>query len=71
MRALATVGAGREHVTLLTPELASTFTWLAYSEREQREAQDLASSLSERETRDELGVGSDSGRTRRPTLPRH
>lgn len=41
-----------------TPELASTFTWLAYSEREQREAQDLASSLSERETRDELGVGS-------------
>jgi Family of unknown function (DUF6361) len=36
----------------------STFTWLAYSEREQRQAHDLASSLSERETRDELGVGS-------------
>lgn len=36
----------------------STFTWLAYSEREQREAQDLASTLSERETRDELGIGS-------------
>jgi len=36
----------------------STFTWLAYSEKEQREAQDLASSLSERETRDELGIGS-------------
>jgi hypothetical protein len=45
-------------VTSLTPELESTFTWLAYSEREQREAQDLASSLSERETSDELGVGS-------------
>jgi hypothetical protein len=38
-------------------ELASTFTWLAYSEREQREAQDLASTLGEKETRDELGVG--------------
>jgi hypothetical protein len=46
------------NVTSATHELASTFTWLAYSEREQREAQDLASSLSERETRDELGVGS-------------
>jgi hypothetical protein len=39
------------------PSLASTFSWLAYSEREQREAQDLASTLSEKETRDELGVG--------------
>jgi hypothetical protein len=38
--------------------LESTFTWLAYSEREQRTAQDLASTLSEKETRDELGVGS-------------
>ncbi len=36
----------------------STFSWLAYSERELREAHDLASSLSERETRDELGIGS-------------
>jgi hypothetical protein len=36
----------------------STFTWLAYSEREQQSAQNLASSLSERETRDELGIGS-------------
>jgi hypothetical protein len=36
----------------------STFTWLAYSEREQQRAQNLANSLSERETRDELGVGS-------------
>lgn len=35
----------------------STFTWLAYSAREQREAQDLASTLSEKETRDELGIG--------------
>jgi hypothetical protein len=33
-------------------------TWLAYSDKEQQRAQDLASSLSERETRDELGVGS-------------
>jgi hypothetical protein len=37
---------------------ASTFGWLAYSERELRQAHDLASSLSERETRDELGIGS-------------
>jgi hypothetical protein len=59
MRALVTVEPdGPEHMTSATTELASTFTWLAYSEREQREAQDLASSLSERETRDELGVGS-------------
>jgi Family of unknown function (DUF6361) len=36
----------------------STFTWLAFSEREQQRAQDLAGSLSERETRDELGIGS-------------
>jgi len=36
----------------------STFTWLAYSEREQQRAQNLASTLSERETRDELGIGS-------------
>jgi hypothetical protein len=35
----------------------STFTWLAYSEKEQRDAQDLASTLSEKETRDELGIG--------------
>lgn len=41
----------------MTTDLASTFTWLAYSEREQREAQDLASTLSEKETRDELGIG--------------
>jgi hypothetical protein len=44
--------------TGMTIEPVSTFTWLAYSEREQREAQDLASTLSERDTRDELGVGS-------------
>jgi hypothetical protein len=44
-------------VAVSTSELASTFTWLAYSEREQREAQDLASTLSEHETRDELGIG--------------
>jgi hypothetical protein len=36
----------------------STFSWLAFSEREQQRAQDLAGSLSERETRDELGIGS-------------
>jgi hypothetical protein len=36
----------------------STFSWLAYSERELRQAHDLASSLSERETRDELGIAS-------------
>jgi hypothetical protein len=42
-------------VTATSP--APTFSWLAYSEREQREAQDLASTLSERETRDELGIG--------------
>ena len=36
----------------------STFTWLAYSEREQQRAQNLASTLSDRETRDELGIGS-------------
>lgn len=42
----------------MTADLASTFTWLAYSEREHREAQDLASTLSESETRDELGIGS-------------
>ena len=37
---------------------SSTFTWLAYSDQELRRAHDLASSLSERETRDELGIGS-------------
>lgn len=37
---------------------SSTFGWLAYSEDELRQAHDLASSLSERETRDELGIGS-------------
>lgn len=42
----------------MSVDATSTFTWLAYSEREQREAQDLASTLSERDTRDELGVGS-------------
>jgi hypothetical protein len=36
----------------------SSFTWLAYSEREHQHAQNLASTLSERETRDELGIGS-------------
>jgi Family of unknown function (DUF6361) len=36
----------------------STFTWLAYSASEQQRAQELASLLSERETRDELGLGS-------------
>jgi hypothetical protein len=36
----------------------ATLSWLAFSEREQRRAQDLAGSLSERETRDELGIGS-------------
>jgi len=36
----------------------SSFTWLAYSEREHQRAQNLASTLSERETRDELGIGS-------------
>jgi hypothetical protein len=36
----------------------STFTWLAYSEREYQQAQNLASTLSDRETRDELGIGS-------------
>jgi hypothetical protein len=41
-----------------TPTTQSTFTWLAYSEREQRQAQDLASTLTEKETRDELGIGS-------------
>ncbi len=39
-------------------DVASTFTWLAYSAREQQRAQELASLLSERETRDELGLGS-------------
>lgn len=39
-------------------ETRSTFSWLAYSAREQQRAQELASLLSERETRDELGLGS-------------
>ena len=39
-------------------DVASTFTWLAYSAGEQQRAQELASLLSERETRDELGLGS-------------
>ena len=36
----------------------STFSWLAFSEGEQQRARDLAGLLSERETRDELGIGS-------------
>jgi hypothetical protein len=40
---------------LLSP---SELTWLAYSGEELRRAHDLAATLSEQETRDELGVGS-------------
>lgn len=57
MRASATAELDREAKLTSVADLSSSFTWLAYSEREQREAQDLASSLSERETRDELGIG--------------
>jgi len=38
--------------------MASTFTWLDYSEHERRKMLDIIKSFSERETRDELGVGS-------------
>lgn len=50
--------AGTSERRMTAANLESTFTWLAYSEREQRTAQDLASTLSEKETRDELGIGS-------------
>lgn len=36
--------------------MASTFTWLDYSERERRQMRDLLSSLDQQDTRDELGI---------------
>lgn len=36
----------------------SSFTWLDYDERERRKMLDIVSMFSERETRDELGIGS-------------
>jgi hypothetical protein len=38
--------------------MASTFTWLDYSEHERRKVLDVIEVFSERETRDELGIGS-------------
>lgn len=38
--------------------MASTFTWLDYSEHERRKMLDVVRLLSERDTRDELGIGS-------------
>ncbi|MFN8414557.1 MAG: DUF6361 family protein [Anaerolineales bacterium] len=38
--------------------MASSFTWLDYSEHERHKMLDVIKMFSERETRDELGVGS-------------
>ena len=37
--------------------MASTFTWLDYSEKERQKMLDILSTLKEHETRDELGIG--------------
>ena len=38
--------------------MASSFTWMAYAEAERRQVLDVITLLSERDTRDELGIGS-------------
>jgi hypothetical protein len=38
-------------------EMASSFTWLDYSEKERQKMLDILSALKEHETRDELGIG--------------
>lgn len=38
--------------------VTSTFTWLDYSERERRQFDEIIKTFSEKETRDELGLGS-------------
>jgi hypothetical protein len=38
-------------------EMASSFTWLDYSEKERKKMLDILSLLMEHETRDELGIG--------------
>ena len=37
--------------------MASSFTWLDYSEKERQKMLDILSALKEHETRDELGIG--------------
>lgn len=48
-----TVAAGKRGVHVM----ASTFTWLDYSESDRQKMQDVLDQLGERTTRDELGIG--------------
>jgi hypothetical protein len=45
--------------------MASTFTWLDYSEHERRKMLDAIESFGEKTTRDELGLGSVRDASRR------
>ena len=54
---LTTSGCTETQLAFGTFTIASTFTWLDYSEHERRKMLDVIKLFSEKTTRDELGLG--------------